>query len=99
MKPSNKGKRRVTFTCLQPQARKVALGADFNRWQTDKHPMKKGPDGRWTKTVYLSPGTYEYKFWVDEIWRVDSHNAKRCRNPFGSHNSVIKIKPKVIKTP
>ena len=99
MKPSNKGKRRTTFTFLQPQARKVALGADFNQWQPDKHPMKKGSDGLWSKTAYLSPGTYEYKFWVDGTWQIDHHNVKRCRNCFGSHNSIIKIKSKFSETP
>ena len=101
MKPTKKGtkgKRRITFTYLQPQAREVALGADFNQWQPDKHPMQKRADGNWTRTVYLSPGTYEYKFWVDGTWRVDYHNVKRCRNCFGSHNSIIEVRSRLPKS-
>lgn len=89
---SLKGKRRVKFTFWQPQAHDVSLVADFNQWQPDRHPMKKGADGQWTKTVYLSPGTYEYKFWADGTWQIDDRNAERCKNCFGSFNSRIKVK-------
>ncbi len=88
-----KGKRRINFSIVEPRAKKVSLVADFNQWQPDKHPMKKGKHDEWTKTVYLLPGTYEYKFWVDGRWQIDDQNKNRCRNNFGSRNNLINIDP------
>jgi len=91
---SLKGKRRITFTLVAPKARQVFLGADFNQWQPDKHPMKKGKYGAWTRTVYVPPGEYEYKFWVDGEWKMDERNSKTRRNLYGTHNNIIEIASK-----
>ncbi|UCD72425.1 MAG: hypothetical protein JSW70_02265, partial [Syntrophobacterales bacterium] len=42
---------------------------DFNSWDVSILPMKKGSQGTWKNTVDLPPGRYEYRFWVDGIWR------------------------------
>jgi 1,4-alpha-glucan branching enzyme len=85
------GKRRVTFTFIAPWAQKVSLVGNFNQWRYDKHPMKKNRDDRWSKTIYLMPGTYEYKYWVDGQWMIDERNLDRCRNCFGTRNNLITI--------
>lgn len=91
---SLKGKRRITFTLVAPKARQVSLAADFNQWQQDKHPMKKGKYGEWTRTVFVHPGEYEYKFWVDGEWKMDERNSRTCRNRYGTRNNLIKVAAK-----
>jgi len=93
-KNSLKGKRRITFSVMAPKARKVSLVADFNQWQQEKHPMKKGKHGQWTRIVFLAPGEYDYKFWIDGVWTIDERNQKKRRNHFGTRNSIIQVAPK-----
>jgi 1,4-alpha-glucan branching enzyme len=88
-----KGKRRISFSFLAPRAREVSLVADFNNWQPGNHPMKKGRHGEWTRTVFLLPGTYEYKFYVDGVWRADERNSKWRKNKYGTRNSLLKVNP------
>lgn len=77
--------------CEAPQAREVSLVGDFNEWRNDKHPMKMNKQGRWTKVVWLLPGTYEYKFRIDGVWQKDAHNSNKCRNCYGTSNSLLII--------
>jgi 5'-AMP-activated protein kinase regulatory beta subunit len=48
----------------------------------------------WEKIVMLPPGRFEYKFKVNGQWRCDPANHHRCKNKFGTRNSVIVIEPK-----
>jgi 1,4-alpha-glucan branching enzyme len=79
---------------VAPRAREVSLVADFNGWQPESHPMKRGEHGRWTRTVFLLPGTYEYKFHVDGTWKIDERNSKWCKNKYGTRNSLLEINPR-----
>jgi 1,4-alpha-glucan branching enzyme len=88
-----KGKKRITFSLMAPQARQVSLAADFNQWSQDKHPMKKGKYGEWTRTVFVDPGEYEYKFWVDGEWKIDERNSRTRRNRFGTRNNIVNVAP------
>lgn len=91
---SGQGKRRVVFSLTAPKAEAVSLAGDFNQWHRDKHPMKMTRDGRWTKAIYLTPGTYEYKYWVDGSWRIDERNANSCPNCYGTRNNLIIVDAK-----
>ena len=91
---SLKGKRRITFSTMAPKARKVSLVADFNQWQPETHPMKKGKHGQWSRIVFLAPGEYDYKFWIDGVWTIDERNPKKRRNHFGTRNSIIQVDAK-----
>jgi hypothetical protein len=53
--------------------------------------MKANGEGIWEKSMYLSPGEYEYKFLVDGSWVEDPRNDKQSLNCFGTLNSVIQI--------
>jgi 5'-AMP-activated protein kinase regulatory beta subunit len=64
---------------------------DFNNWNPKKHPMQNDGNGIWSKTVVLSPGKYEYKFFVDGKWKKDPQNVKTCLNCFGTQNSVLNL--------
>lgn len=84
-------RRRVSFRLDAPQAVEVFLAGDFNGWDRGKHPMTRGKDGRWVKTLVLAPGRYSYKFVVDGEWMRDPLNPETEGNPFGSLNSVVLI--------
>lgn len=85
-------KREVTFAIDAPNAKDIYVVGDFNHWKiTDDHRLSLIVDGRWEKRLILPPGKYVYKFIVDGEWLVDSRNAEREPNTFGTFNSVIKL--------
>ena len=70
---------------------KVMLAANFNEWKPVT--CKKQKDGTYSVTVNLPPGTYEYKFIVDQEWVVDPDNPTWARNSYGTFNSVAHLAP------
>jgi 1,4-alpha-glucan branching enzyme len=84
-------RRRITFSFKETAADEVILMGDFNNWNPKKHPMKNDGSGTWSKTVVLSPGKYEYKFFVDGKWKKDPRNDQICSNCFGTQNSVFSL--------
>ena len=85
-------KRRVTFLLSAPGAKDVSLVGTFNNWDIDKHHMKLNGEGVWTKTVIISPGTYEYKYYVSGEWWHDPANENVTHNEHGTLNSIITVK-------
>jgi 1,4-alpha-glucan branching enzyme len=86
-------RRRVTFSFNAPKARKVSLVGEFNNWDPAKHPMKSDDNDLWTKTIVLEPGTYNYKFLMDEKWMIDTQNDSSRLNRYGTLNSLITVPP------
>ena len=84
-------KQNRTFSFNAPNAGKVLLAGDFTRWLTNPVPLEKQPNGTWRTTISLGPGTYHYRFFVDDQWRDDPECTVRVRTPFGSMNDVIQI--------
>jgi chromosome partitioning protein len=82
---------RVEFVAHFPQAARVAVTGDFTGWSVQGRPLSQGQDGRWHLEVPLEPGYHEYKYIVDEIWKVDPENPERVRNGFGELNSVVVV--------
>lgn len=68
---------RVTFTCTAPAGTStVHLAGTFNAWDPAAKAMD-GPDdqGRFTVTIQLEKGRYEYKFVLDgHKWQTDPAN-------------------------
>jgi 1,4-alpha-glucan branching enzyme len=91
MVDTNKGKKRIKFHFYAKDAKQVCLVGDFNNWEADRHPMDPNPQGLWEKIIMLPPGRYEYKFHVDGKWLPDRENPNRCRNIFGTENSIITV--------
>ena len=56
----------AAFAITAPDARTIAVAGSFNRWDPSRHPLS-GPDrsGRWTATLSLPPGRYEYLFVIN----------------------------------
>jgi 5'-AMP-activated protein kinase regulatory beta subunit len=86
-------RRRIMFRYENRDAKNVLLVGSFNGWNEKKHPMQNKGDGRWEKIVLLVPGTYEYKFIVDGVWKRDPANNEYRLNSFGTQNSVVEVKP------
>lgn len=49
------------------QAQSVTLVGNFNNWDMWGLPLKK-VDGGWVNRIELEPGSYYYKFIVDDMW-------------------------------
>ena len=91
MAAATKGKRRVTFRLAAPAAENVYLVGDFNRWEENETAMRPKPDGFWERVLMLQPGKYEYKFKIDGQWACDPDNPRRCKNTFGTDNSLLVV--------
>jgi chromosome partitioning protein len=80
------------FVYDAPKASYVKIAGTFNNWNTSEESlMERKRDGTWSKSVCLVPGTYQYRFLIDDEWAADQNNSKQVNNPFGGKNSVIKI--------
>ncbi len=80
--------RKVEFNLYVPDGEKVSLAGDFNNWDVVSLPMKKDGDGFWETNIELTPGRYEYRFWVNGAWHDDPNADDMVENPFGGNNSV-----------
>lgn len=89
---SRKGKKRITFHCNAEPGSEVYVAGDFNEWNPEKRKLSdKEGNGHFTTTMFLSPGTYEYKFIINGQWSIDPECEEWVPNKMGSLNSVIRI--------
>ena len=86
-------RRRVTFRCGAGPQSDVRLAGTFNDWSTSTHRLS-WKDGirKYTTTLLLPVGRYEYKFIVDNVWQCDPACPDRVLNEHGALNSVIEVK-------
>lgn len=80
---------KVTFTLPMTDGETATVVGDFNAWDREATPMKKGRSG-YTATVELEPGReYQFRYLVDgDRWTNDDeadgfsdthfHDAKNC---------------------
>ena len=81
----------VRLTFHAPQAQRVAVAGDFNKWKTDAHEMKKR-DGIWSIDLQLKPGIYSYSFVIDgKSWVPDPGAESYEDDGYGSRNSILRI--------
>jgi len=81
----------VTFSLDGNSAKEVSVIGSFNGWEAGRNEMSydKG-ENRWTLTVMLPPGQYEYAFLINGEKVVPDPKALFNRSDgFGSSNSVI----------
>ena len=80
------------FIFHAPEAKSVKIVGNFTNWMpTKEYEMERNENGVWTKTITLSPGKYQYRFIVDNVWVEDSNNPSSIDNPFGGRNSVLEV--------
>lgn len=89
--PKSPKRRRIKFTFYANGAASVCLVGDFNNWDEKRHVLDSTDTGTWSKTIFLAPGIYEYKFKVDNQWVNDPENDKLKPNCFGTKNNLILI--------
>ncbi len=85
-----KGRKKGTFRFVYSAnntAGKVAVAGDFTQWEP--LTMRKQKNGSYAVTVPLAPGTYQYKFRVNDAWMTDPDNEACCENQYGTLNSVV----------
>lgn len=80
------------FTYRSAPGHTVALAGSFNDWDPAAAPMT-DPDGSgsYRCTVSLKPGSYEYKYVIDDEWILDEENPNFAANDFGTLNSVLVV--------
>lgn len=78
------------FLTGHTDARNVFLAGSFNQWRPKDLSMIKS-EGGWTLSLYLSEGTYPYKFVVDNKWFRDEKNPAKMPDGLGDYNSFIAI--------
>lgn len=84
---------RVTFE-MPPEvkAEKVAVCGDFNGWDRTAHILTRRKDGRFSITLSLMPGTYRYRFLLDDSeWENDWNAEQYAPNDFGTEDSIVVI--------
>jgi 1,4-alpha-glucan branching enzyme len=87
-------RRKVAFSLSAPEAKRVAVLGDFNKWSADTHSMKKDGNGVWHNIAMLAAGRYEYRFLVDGKWWNDPKNDQVCSNCFGTQNNILDVRAK-----
>lgn len=86
----------VKFAYRARNARAVSIAGTFNGWSAHATPMRKDAEGRWSVSVRLRPGRYEYKLVVDGEWRCeaaspDLENQECVPNGLGTTNRVLEV--------
>ena len=62
----------VEFAYYRPAARSVHLAGDFNGWRTTALRLMRDADGWWRTQLQLPPGSYAFRYFVDEqLWEAD----------------------------
>ena len=81
---------RLMVTVLN--ARTVAVAGSFNRWDASRDLLS-GPDrrDRWTISLNLPPGRYEYLFVINGSEWTSDPLAPSVDDGFGGHNSVLVV--------
>ena len=85
------GTREVLFTVRAKGASEVVVTGDFTQWSREGIRLRKGPNDEWRTVLELEPGEHQYRLVVDGNWQDDPQSAKRVPNPFGGHNSVLRV--------
>ena len=88
------GRRAVNFEIRELPGREIFIAGEFNDWKLVKKLEDKNGDGIYRCRLMLFPGVYQYKFVVDDMWRVDPGNPNFQPNEFGSLNSVLIVENK-----
>lgn len=83
----------IKFVLVAPQASRVTLVGDFNRWDTNATPMvRTRTGGTWSITMPLAEGRHLYAFVVDgKQWMADPSAPLAPADGYGAPNSVVVV--------
>ena len=91
---TNTGRRAVEFVFEDAPGQEVYLAGSFNNWQLTTPMCDRKTPGIYTRRLLLGPGEYQYKFVVNDQWRLDGSNGCFAPNGFGELNSLLTVEPK-----
>jgi hypothetical protein len=76
-----------------PDARRVAVAGDFNRWDVEATPLARDERSRrWSVTLALREGEHRYAFVVDGTrWIADPHAARSVQGDHGRVYSLLNL--------
>jgi len=77
------------FHVFRPNARQAFVVGDFNNWDRSALAMTRTKGGEWVCRLRLPEGVYQYKYWVDDSWYVDSGSRMADAFPFGCHSLIV----------
>ena len=75
-----------------PDAKRVCIVGDFNKWDTNANPMQKMKNGDYTTSFNLeSGGEYQFRYLIDKSKWINDRNAdKYVKSPYeNTYNSVV----------
>ncbi|MFH1996053.1 MAG: AAA family ATPase [Candidatus Omnitrophota bacterium] len=88
----------ASFSVQAPEAKEVYIVGDFNNWKIDSESkLLRTTNGGWRTAIKLDPGNYRYKFVIDGEWVLDERNGLTAPNPFGSFDSVIRLRGNLLR--
>jgi 1,4-alpha-glucan branching enzyme len=88
---------KVTFSIpkdMAGSAEDVFLVGEFNNWDINAHPMKRGKDGNFNITLNLEKGReYQFRYLLgSNVWENDDCADNYVCTPYGDcDNSVVVI--------
>ncbi len=87
------GKREIRLSLhLKEKPHRVVVAGNFNDWSCFQNPLHFSSSGAWETTLRLAPGTYQYRFLVDNsTWKLDPL-ADTALNEYGGISSVLVVK-------
>jgi serine protease AprX len=89
---------RLVFCFHHDTAESVALAGDFNGWNPARSALTKQQNSIWRIAVeMLPPGSYQYKFLVNQQhWMDDPNNGLKLPDEYGGFNSVLHVECEAI---
>jgi len=82
----------VRFIFVAPNASRVSVVGDFNRWNPAAMPMRRSTKGGpWLLDIPLSPGRHVYSFSVDGDLAADPAAPQSGDDDFGVPSSVVLV--------
>jgi serine protease AprX len=86
----------VSFYYFDPtnRAGRVAVVGGFNGWNPNGFELSSRSPGLWRISLPLpAPGSYTYKFLVDDHWVHDPENLARVEDGYGGFSSILEVRP------
>ena len=82
----------LTFTYYTSPGETVTVAGSFNRWDPYMYELKEISPGRYTLSLYLPPGTYQYAFFHRGERHLDPNNPVRVYTREGKAANEAAVK-------
>ena len=82
----------LTFTYYAPPGETVTVAGSFNRWDPYMYELKETSPGKYTLSLPLPPGTYQYVFFHRGERRLDPNNPARVYTREGKAANEAAVK-------